>query len=101
MIAFFAVEAQPPLSQAHVTAFSHDKAFKWVKRCYLLSVNFFLKLLKAKTRNEIRGGKLWKITRIWGKDAFKAEQELAKPEPFKRPEGGKVDALRVHIIKGE
>jgi hypothetical protein len=64
-------------------------------------VNFILKLLKAETRNEIRNGKLWEITRIWGRDVFEAEREPAKPEPFKKPEGGKVDALRVHIIKGE
>jgi hypothetical protein len=64
-------------------------------------VNLFLKLLKAKKRNEIRGGKLWEITRVWGMDVFTAEQEVAKPEPFKKPEGGKVDAMRVHIFKGE
>jgi hypothetical protein len=64
-------------------------------------VNFFLKLLKAKKRHEIRGGKLWEITRVWGKDVLKVEQEVPQPEPLKKPEGGKVDAMRVHIIKGE
>jgi hypothetical protein len=64
-------------------------------------VNLFLKLLKAKKRNEIRGGKLWEITRVLGMDVFTAEQEVAKPEPFKKPEGSKVDAMRVHIFKGE
>jgi hypothetical protein len=63
-------------------------------------VNFFLKLLKAKKRYEIRGGKLWEVTRVWGKDVLQVEQEVVKPEPFKRPEGGTVDAMRVHIIKG-
>jgi len=64
-------------------------------------MNLFLKLLKAKTRNEIQDGKLWEITRVWGMDIQKVEQEVAKPEPFKKPEGGEVDAMRVHIIKGE
>jgi hypothetical protein len=64
-------------------------------------VNFLLKLLKAKKRNEIRGGKLWEITRVWGMDVLTVEREVAKPEPFKKPEGGKVDAMRVHVIKGE
>ncbi len=64
-------------------------------------MNFFLKLLKAKQHHEIRGGKLWKITRVWGMNVRKVEQELAKPEPFRKPVGGTVDALRVHIIKDE
>jgi hypothetical protein len=63
-------------------------------------MNFFLKLLKTKKRNEIRGGKLWEVTRVWGRDVLEVEQEVIKPEPFKRPEGGTVDAMRVHIIKG-
>ena len=63
-------------------------------------MNFFLKLLKAKKRHEIRGGKLWEVTRVWGRDVLVVEQEVAKPEPFKKPEGGTVDAMRVHIIKG-
>jgi len=67
----------------------------------LKGVNFFLKLLKAKKRHEIRGGKLWEVTRVWGRDVHKVELEPAKPEPFKKPEGGTVDAMRVHIIKGE
>lgn len=64
-------------------------------------MNFLLKLLGAKKHQEIRSGKLWEITRIWGIDVLVQEQEVAKPEPFKRPEGGQVDAMRVHIIKGE
>jgi len=64
-------------------------------------MNFFLKLLKAKKRTEIRGGKLWEITRLWGKDVRIVEQEIPQAEPFKRPEAAAVDAMRVHIIKGE
>lgn len=64
-------------------------------------MNFLLKLLKAKKRNEIQAGKLWEITQVWGFDVSKVEQEIAQPEPFKKPEGGQVDAMRVHIIKGE
>lgn len=65
-------------------------------------MSFLLKLLKAKKRNEIRGGKLWEITRLWGLDVLTVEQEVAKPEPLiRRREDCKVDAMRVHIIKGE
>jgi hypothetical protein len=64
-------------------------------------VNFLLKLFGAKKRHEIRGGKLWEITRLWRMDISQVEQEVAQPEPFKKPEGGQVDAMRVHIIKGE
>ncbi len=64
-------------------------------------MNLFLKLLKAKSRNEIRAGKLWEITRLWGIDIRKVEKEVAKPEPLKKQASGKVDALRVHVIKGE
>jgi len=64
-------------------------------------MNFFLKLMKAKKRNEIREGKLWEITRVWGFDVSKVEQEPPKPEPFQKPAAGAVDAMRVHIIKGE
>jgi hypothetical protein len=64
-------------------------------------MNFLLKLLKAKKRNEIQAGKLWEITQVWGFDVSKVEQEIAQSEPFKKPEGGQVDAMRVHIIKGE
>jgi hypothetical protein len=64
-------------------------------------MNFFLKLLKAKKRNEIRAGKLWEVTRVWNMDVLEVEQAPVKPEPFKKPEGGAVDAMRVHIIKGE
>jgi len=64
-------------------------------------MNFFLKLLKAKKRNEIRDGKLWEVTRVWGFDVLEVEKEPAKPEPLKKLEGGTVDAMRVHVIKGE
>lgn len=68
---------------------------------YFRRMNFLLKLLKAKKRNEIRDGKLWEITRVWGMDVQKVELEVAKPAPFVKPEGSAVDAVRVHIIKGE
>ncbi len=62
----------------------------------------FLKLFGAKTRNEIRNGKLWEITKLWGFDLVKTEVEPAKPEAFKKPEeSAPVDKMRVHIIKGE
>ena len=64
-------------------------------------MNIFLKLFKAKTHNEIRDGKLWEVTRVWGRDIKRVQLEVAQPEPFKRPEGGAVDAMRVHLIKGE
>jgi len=64
-------------------------------------VDFLLKLLGAKKRNVIRDGKLWEVTRLWGKDVVEVEQELVKAEPFKKPEGGAVDAMRVHIITKE
>jgi len=64
-------------------------------------VNFVLKLLHAKRRHDIRKGKLWEITKVWGIDVFKEEKQPAKPEPLKKPEGGTVDAMRVHIIEGE
>jgi len=60
-----------------------------------------LKLLKAKKRNEIRDGKLWEVTRIWGVDLSESEQELAKADAFIKPEAGTVDKMRVHLIKGE
>jgi hypothetical protein len=64
-------------------------------------VNILLKLLKAKKRNEIRGGKLWEITRVWGRDISKVELEVARPDPFVKPAAASVDAMRVHVIKGE
>lgn len=70
-------------------------------RCYFINVNILLRLLKAKTRNEIRAGKLWEITRLWGMDICKVEKEVAKPAPFVRPEGGQANAMRVHILKEE
>lgn len=64
-------------------------------------MNFFLRLLQAKKHNEIRNGKLWEVTQLLGIDVRKMEQELVKPEPFKKPEGGSVDTMRVHILKEE
>jgi hypothetical protein len=64
-------------------------------------VNFFLKLLGARKRNEIRGGKLWEVTRVCGLDVSTVEQEPAKPEPFQKPASSQVDAMRVHVIKSE
>ncbi len=64
-------------------------------------MSIFLKWLKAKKRNEIRNGKLWEITRLWGWDIRKVERQPAQPEPFKKPAGGKVDEIRIHIFKAE
>jgi len=64
-------------------------------------VKFLLKILGAKTRNEIRGGKLWEITRLWGKDRMITMVEPAKPAPFVRPQGGKVEGIRTHAIKDQ
>lgn len=65
-------------------------------------MNFLLKILKAKKRNEIRSGKLLEITRLWGMDVHTVERPPATPEPFVRPaQVGQVDAIRTHIIKGE
>ena len=69
--------------------------------CSFIHVNFVLKLLKAKSRDEIRAGKLWEITTHWGMDIRTVEKEVAKPAPFVRPEGGKVDKVQVHIISDE
>lgn len=64
-------------------------------------MNLFLKLLNAKKRNEIRQGKLWEVTRLWGMDISKVEQEPAKPVLLVKPTGGHVESVRVHILKGE
>lgn len=61
---------------------------------------FLLKLFGAKKRNEIRHGKLWEITKIWGLDLFKTEVEPAKPEPLvRREETAAVDKMQVHVLK--
>jgi len=57
-------------------------------------------MLKAKKRQEIRAGKLWEITRVWGHDVQKVEIEPAKPLLREKPKGGHVEAVRVHILKG-
>ncbi len=65
-------------------------------------MNVLLKILKAKRRNEIRKGKLWEITRIWGIDIHKKEQEVVKPLPVVRStDAARVDAVRVHSFKDE
>jgi len=58
-------------------------------------------MLGGKTRNEIRNGKLLEITRLWGKDRIMTIVEPAEPAPFVRPQGGKVEGLRVHVIKDQ
>jgi hypothetical protein len=106
-IAFFSVHAALPGllgsqdRRGEAACSRATKLLKGTQRCQYQHVNFFLKLLKAKKRNEIRGGKLWEVTRVWGIDVLEVKQEPAKPEPFKKPEGGTVDAMRVHFIKGE
>jgi len=64
-------------------------------------MNIFLRLLNAKTRNEISNGKLWEITQLWGMDIAKKEGEVAKPEARRKVEGGTVTSVRVHAIKNE
>lgn len=64
-------------------------------------MNLFFKLLKAKSRNEIRGGKLWEITRLWGIDVLRVERKPAEAEPRKKREEAEVDAMRTHVIKRE
>ncbi len=59
------------------------------------------KLLGAKKREEIRAGKLWEITRFWGFDVRWVEKEVAKPDPFVKPEAMEVDKMRVHVIRPE
>jgi hypothetical protein len=60
-----------------------------------------LKLLGAKKREEIRDGKLWDITRLWGYDVLTVKKEVAQPVPFVKPEPMAVDKMRVHIILPE
>lgn len=62
-------------------------------------MNFLLKLLGAKKRMEIRGGKLWEITRVWGIDLLKVEREPVKPEPFVPPQSGLIEGVRMHDIR--
>jgi len=62
---------------------------------------WILKLLGAKKRNEIRGGKLWEITRLYGFDLRKVETIPAQGEPLKKLEPMKIDKMRVHVMKPE
>ena len=64
-------------------------------------MSFLLRILKAKTRIEIKGGKLWEITRLWGMDVRTVEKEIPKADPFVRPEGGKIEDVRVHVLKDD
>jgi hypothetical protein len=66
-----------------------------------MRVNFLLKLFNVKIRNEIRKGKLWQITRIWGIDVLTTRKKVAKGIPVVKPESGTIDAMRVHVIGGE
>ncbi len=63
-------------------------------------MNFLLKILKAKKRNEIRDGKLWEITRLWGRDISTIEKEIPKADPLVKPEGEKIAGARVHNVLG-
>jgi hypothetical protein len=69
--------------------------------CYFKHMNIFMKLLGAKTRNEISNGKLWEVTSLWGMDLGKKEAEVAQPEARRAVEGGTVKSVRVHIIKND
>ena len=64
-------------------------------------MNIALKVLGAKSRNEIANGGLWEITSLWGMDIGKKQAEIAKPEPRKKVDGGTVKSVRVHVIKNE
>ena len=64
-------------------------------------MNVFLKLLKAKKRNEIRNGKLWEVTRVFGVDVVEVEQEPFPPEPLVKPEPAPIDNVRNHHLKKE
>jgi hypothetical protein len=74
---------------------------RWLAPCYFNYMNIFLKLLNAKTRNEISNGKLWEITSLWGMDIEKKEGEIAKPEARRKLDGGVVSSVRVHVIKND
>ncbi len=62
-------------------------------------MNFFLRFLGAKKRNEIRRGKLWEITKLWGVDVWKSEKEVAQPNLRTKREGGEIEAIRPHTLK--
>ena len=64
-------------------------------------MNIFLKLLGAKSRNEIKNAKLWTVTRLWGMDISRKEQEIVQALPFVKPEGGKIEMIQTHIIKDD
>jgi hypothetical protein len=64
-------------------------------------VNIFLKALGAKQRNEIKNGKLWTITRLWGMDISRKEQAVAQPLPFVKPQGGRIEMIQTHMIKDD
>ncbi len=64
-------------------------------------MNFLLKILKAKTRTEIRNGKLWEITTLFGRDISTVEKEAPQAAEFVKPEAMQVDKIRVHVIKSE
>ena len=60
---------------------------------------WLLKQLGAKKRNEIRQGKLWEITSVFGYDVIVAEIQPAQADAFVKPEAMSVDKMRVHVIK--
>jgi hypothetical protein len=63
-------------------------------------MKFVARLFRMKKRNEIRGGKLWEITRIWGFDVRTVERQPAKPQPVARHKAiDNVEAMRVHTLK--
>jgi hypothetical protein len=64
-------------------------------------MNFLVKLFNGKVREEIRNGKLWQITRIWGIDVLRTQKEVAEGIPMVKPKSGKIDVMRVHVIGGE
>jgi hypothetical protein len=66
-----------------------------------MRVNFLVKLFNVKIRNEIRNGKLWRITRIWGIDVLTTQKKVVKGIAVVKPKSGTIDAMRVHVIGGE
>ena len=63
-------------------------------------MNFVLKLLNAKQRNEIRKGKLYKVTRVAGLDVWRSRQKPVEAAPLNIVhEECKIEAMQVHQLK--
>ena len=62
---------------------------------------FLLRLLRAKKRHEIRKGKLWEISSLFGLDIHKIERQPVEGIPLERGEAMPVEKMRVHLLKPE